>query len=197
MLTGVMAFLMLLIALLAIPLTLTFQVSWQQVFQNDFKLQWAFGLVRVRIRSFQPKVPSLGDEELEQGIRRFERLSGKKQNVFAVVRQKNIRRRIIRFIIDLWHAVHKKNVSLRVRVGLGDPADTGRLWAIFGPVAGILTNVKEASIKIEPEFFDTTFELDSSGSIRVIPLQMIYLTVALLLSPTVWQGIRQMRIAGQ
>ena len=136
-------------------------------------------------------------EELEQKIGRFERSFRKKQNVFAVVRQKPFRRRIIRFISDLWHAVHKKNVSLRVRVGLGDPADTGQLWAIVGPVAGILANIQEASIKIEPEFFDTTFELDSSGSIRLIPLQMIYLTVALLLSPPVWQGIRQMRIVGQ
>jgi hypothetical protein len=42
---------------------------------------------------------------------------------------------------------------------------------------------------------DATFELDGSGSIRIIPLQLIVLTLALLLSPPVWQGIRQMRPA--
>lgn len=197
MLTGVMVFLLLLIALLAIPVTLSFKVSWQHNLQNDIELQWAFGLVRVRIPAFQPKPPSAEFEELGHRIGRFERSSRKKKNVFAVVRQKRFRRRIIRFINDLWHAVHKKNLRLRVRVGLGDPADTGQLWAICGPVAGILANVQEASINIEPEFLDTTFELDSSGSIRIIPLQMICLTVALLLSPSVWHGIKQMRVAGR
>jgi Protein of unknown function (DUF2953) len=99
----------------------------------------------------------------------------------------------MRFVRDLWHVVHKKDVVLRVRIGLGDPADTGQLWAIVGPVAGVLANIQEALIDIEPEFRDATFELDSSGTLRVIPLQVLYMTVALLLSPPVWQGIRQMR----
>lgn len=197
MLTGVVAFLLLLIALLAIPLTLTYRLSWQQVFQSDLELQWAFGLVRVRRRSFRPKAPFPEGKKLEQRVGRLERSSRDKHNVFAVVRQTKFRRRIIRFIRDLLRAVHKKNVSLRVRIGLGDPADTGQLWAIVGPMAGILANVQEASINIEPEFLDTAFELDSSGSVRIIPLQMIYLSIALLLSPPVWQGIKQMRMVEQ
>lgn len=193
MLTGVAAFLLLLIALLAIPVTLTFQVSWQQVFQSDIKLLWLFGLVRVRLPSFQSEMPSLEGEEPAEKISRVARSPRKKTNLFAAIRQKSFRRRIIRFISDFWRAVHKRNVSLRIRIGLGDPADTGQLWAVVGPVAGILANVQEASIEIQPEFLDTTFELDSGGNIRIIPLQMIYLTIGLLLSPPVWRGIKQMR----
>lgn len=197
MLTGVVAFLLLLVALLAIPVTLTFKVSWRGVFQNDIELRWPLGLVRVRIPSRQRKAPYPAREETQQVIGRLGRSSRKKQNFFVIVQRKQFRRRIIRFVNDLWHAVHKKNVSLRIRIGLGDPADTGQLWGIFGPISGMLANVEEASVEIEPEFLDTTFELDSSGNVRIIPLQMIYLTVALLLSPPVWQGIRQIRAAGQ
>jgi len=193
MLTIVVAFMLLLIALLAIPVTLTFQVSWQEVFHGYIKLRWAFGHVHVRIPSFQSKAPSPEDEQLTQKTSRAERSPDKKTNLFAIVWQKAFRQRIIRFISDFWHAIHKRDISLRVRVGLGDPADTGQLWAIVGPVAGILSNAQETSIKIVPEFLDTTFELDSSGNIRLIPLQIIYLTVGLLLSPPVWQGIKQMR----
>lgn len=196
MLTGVLAFLLLIIALLAIPVTLTYQVFWPQVLQNDADLEWAFGLVHVRIPSSNSKAPSSHGEEPKRKTDRSERSSRKKPNVFAAVRQEPFRRRIFRFISDLWRAIHKKDVYLRVRVGLGDPADTGQLWAVFGPVAGILANVREASINIEPDFFDTTVELDSAGSIRIIPLQMVYLTVALLLSPRVWQGVLQMRKGG-
>ena len=102
---------------------------------------------------------------------------------------------MIRFIHELWHAIQKRDVSLRIRIGLDDPADTGQLWAILGPVAGMLANVRQASIEIEPEFSVSTFELDSSGTIRIIPLQLLYLILALLLSPAVWRGIRQMRKA--
>ena len=111
-------------------------------------------------------------------------------SIFRALRQTAFRRRIILFIHDLWHAVHKRDISLRLRVGLGDPADTGQLWAMLGPVAGMLADTQAASIEIEPEFFDATLELDSSGDIRFIPLQMIYLTVGLLLSPPVWRGIK-------
>ena len=196
MLSGVAAFLLLFIALLAIPVTLTFKASWQQAFQGYVKLQWAFGLVRVRLPSLQSKAPSPEGEELAQKVSSFGRSPRKKWNSFSAIRQKAFRRRIIRFISDFWHAVHKRNVNLRIRIGLGDPADTGQLWAFVGPASGILANIKEATIEIEPEFFDSTFELDSSGTIRIIPLRLIYLTVGLLLSPPVWQGIKQMRATG-
>ncbi|MDX1697383.1 MAG: DUF2953 domain-containing protein, partial [Thiohalobacterales bacterium] len=111
----------------------------------------------------------------------------------AAIRQKSFRRRIIRFAGDIWRALHKSNLSLQIRLGLGDPADTGRLWAVVGPVAGILSNTREASIEVMPEFLESTFEMGGSGEIRVIPLQMIYLTAGLLLSPPFWQGIRRMR----
>lgn len=196
MLIGVLAFLILLFALLAIPVTFTFHVSWQQVLQNDIRLKWAFGLVRIRIAPYRSRESSPEAEKAEQKIGRTGRAPRKKRNVFVVVRQKRFRRRIIRFGSDLWHAVHKENVILRIRIGLGDPADTGQLWTVLGPMTGILAGVQGASIRIEPEFFDTTLELDSSGSIRIVPLQMLYLAVALLLSPPVWRGIRQMRMAG-
>lgn len=194
MLSGVVAFLLLLIVLLAIPITLTFKVSWQQAFQGYIKLQWAFGLVHVRIPLAQSKVISPETEELAHKASRNERSPHKKTKPFTVIRKKAFRRRIIRFISDFWHAVYKRNIRMRIRIGLGDPADTGQLWAFIGPVSGMLANVQEATITIEPEFFDSIFELDSSGAIRIIPLQLIYLTIGLLLSPPVWQGIKQMRV---
>lgn len=193
MLTGVVAFLLMLVALLAIPLTLTFRVSWQQEFRNDIRLHWAFGLVRVRLSPPQTGAPAPEGEGREQKIKPAGRSPGKQLHVLAAIRQRRFRRRIARYIGAMWRAVHKKDVSLRVRVGLGDPADTGQLWAIVGPVAGLLASVREASISIEPEFIDTTLELDSRGSLRIVPLQMIYLSAALFLSPSFWQGIRRMR----
>jgi len=193
-LTGVAIFLLVFIALLAIPVSLNYQVSWRRVFQGYCKLQWLFGLVRIQLPLYRAKTASSQTEKIARKHRE-ERSSGRKSNPIAVIRYKSFRQRIIKFIRDFWSAIHKDNLVLRVRIGLGDPADTGQLWALLGPVSGMLATIQEASIEIEPEFIDAIFELESSGNIRIIPLQMIYLAIGLLLSPSIWQGIKHMRRA--
>lgn len=191
--TGVVLFLAVLVALLAIPLTLTFQVSWQEVFRNDAELTWAFGLVRKRILPAKLKNVASKSEKPDRRTRRSWRSSYTKPKILSALRQKDFRRRITRLVGDVWHAVHKEDVKMRLRIGLGDPADTGQLWAVLGPVSGMLGSVQDVSVKIEPEFIDETLELVGNGSIRIIPLQIIYLAAAFMLSPPLWRVIKQMR----
>lgn len=193
MLTGVALFLLLLVALLAIPVTLTFRLAWQQTLYGQVQLGWAFGLLRVRIPLSKPESGSTQGEKPLQKKARSRKPARKRGNPFRLIRQKPFRRRIIRFVGELWRALHKRDVRLRLRVGLGDPADTGQLWAVVGPLAGVLANTREASFEIEPDFMDAVFELDGSGSIRFVPLQLLWLTLAMLLSPPVRQGMMQMR----
>lgn len=178
------------------PITLVFSVTSEQGSKDEFTLQWAFGLVRLRF-PFARSDKSVHDKKaVTRDTDRARSSSDKRVDFFAAIRQATFRRRVTRLIRDLWRAVQKKNVNIRIRLGLGDPADTGQLWALLGPVAGVLTSVQDASIHLEPEFFDTTIDVESSGSLRFIPLQIVYLSLGLLLSPTIWQGIRHTRIRG-
>lgn len=192
MLIGTVAFLLVLVALLAVPVRLSYRLSWRRVLQGHVQLRWLFGLVRVQLPLAQSK-PRPDEQKAVSRKQRKGASSARKSNPVAAIRQKAFRRRVFRFLRDTWRAIHKQNLRLRVRIGLGDPADTGRLWAVVGPVSGMIALVEDATIEIEPEFVDAVFEIDSSGSIRVVPLQMIYLTSRLLLSPSFWQGIRQAR----
>ena len=114
----------------------------------------------------------------------------------AAIRQAPFRRRMLRFVSDLWRTIHKKNVRLLVRLGLGDPADTGRLWAVLGPLSGMLARLRDIRVTIEPDFLDATLEVDSSGTIRMIPLQIAIIVFGLLFSPPIWRGIMSMRRSG-
>lgn len=196
MLTALAVVLLSILALLAIPITVTFQLSWPRSARNDVRLRWAFGLIRVRIPPPQPETPLLRKEEPARRSRRVKRRGRKPANLIALVRQTRLRRRIGRFVGDLWHAVRKDNVSLRIRIGLDDPADTGQLWAVLGPASAILAGTRETSITIEPDFLDSTIELHGDGGVTIVPLRLVYLIAALLLSPTVWRGIVQMRKRG-
>lgn len=179
--------------LLAIPVIVTFQVAVGQAVQKDIRLSWAFGLVNAQITPDESGAGPPKREKKKPRRRRPKPSSRKGRNVFAVIRQQRFRQRVVRFIGDVWRAIRKRDLRLRARIGLGDPADTGQLWALVGPMAGLLASAQGASIRIEPDFLDATFELDSSGTVQVIPLQLLYLAVALLLSPTLWRALAQIR----
>ncbi|MBT8127761.1 MAG: DUF2953 domain-containing protein [Gammaproteobacteria bacterium] len=196
MLSGFVVFLLVIIVLLAVPVTLTYRVTWQRSFQSNMTLQWLFGLVRIQLPSTASTTTDRAQETVT--ITEPKKLpASRKANPMIALRQKAFRQRLFRLIGDLWHAVHKQHVTLRIRIGLGDPADTGQLWALVGPLSGMLATIQDAMIEIEPEFIDTVFELDSSGKIRIIPLQLLYLAFGLLLSPAFWRGVNQMRNAAK
>lgn len=193
MLTGTLVFFLLLVLVLAIPVTVTFELAWPQTVENRVRLIWAFGLVRVRIAADGMSVRSVGDKKPAGKARRHKRSARESGSFLSVIRNRALRRRITKFVRDSWHAVRKENVKLRFRLGLDDPAYTGQLWAFLGPLAGILSRVRAAAIEIQPEFHEEIFEIDCSGIIRIIPLRMVYVVTPLLLSPSVWRGMRTMR----
>ena len=130
MLTGLLIFLVAVIALFAIPVVIEFAFEWPRKERNQVVLIWALGLVRKRIRidgSDQARTTKAKGPKSE-------RFGGDQpMNVLAAVRQRSFRQRVYRFVGDLWNSIKKENVRVRARIGLDDPADTGKLWAIIGP----------------------------------------------------------------
>lgn len=190
MLIGAAAFVIILIALLAVPVSLRFRIHWRETLQEDVRLIWGFGLIRVRI----PLKKVVAAPHEQKRVRRRARAT--RPNVLDALRDRSFRRRVMRFAGDLLRSVQKKNVRLRLRVGLDDPAETGWLWAVLGPTAGFAAMLRDISIRLEPEFLEPAFELDTSGTIRLIPIYAIGLTLLLLLSPAFWRGMRRLRRAG-
>ena len=82
---------------------------------------------------------------------------------------------------------------MRARLGLGDPAETGRLWALLGPLNAAARNLARIDLQIEPEFLDPVFEFDARGACRLVPLRFLALAAAFLLSPAT---LRAWRTAG-
>jgi hypothetical protein len=195
-LLGTVIFLSLIVILLALPVKLTYRCSWKRTLSADVRLNWAFGLVRADVSpDLSNPEPDLATAVSRKGGWRG-RTTGGKSNVLAAIRLRSFRRRILRLVSDLWSAIHKKDVRLWIRAGLGDPADTGRLWAVLGPLSGMFSRPGDISIAIEPDFLDATLELDSSGIVRVVPLQIVIIALGLLVSPAMWRGVMLMRTSG-
>ena len=78
-----------------------------------------------------------------------------------------------------------------MRIGLGDPADTGLLWAFLGPLSAL--PLRNAELRLEPEFVDPVLELEADGRLLLVPLRFLILAVAFALSPPTiraWSTLR-------
>ena len=80
-----------------------------------------------------------------------------------------------------------------MRLGLGDPADTGRLWAVVGPLSAAAQGLRGAEVRIEPEFMDSVLEFRAQGRLLVAPLQVMALAVSFALSPPTIRAWRTLR----
>ncbi len=193
MLIGAIVVAVVIVAVLAVPIVVRFDVAWHGELEQRFELRWAFGLVRTCVSQAKSRVPAAprSVRKSENGVP--SRSRQKRAHVLAALRLKSFRRRVMRFIGSLWRAVRKDRISVTARVGLGDPADTGRLWALVGPCAALLQQIPDVVVSVVPDFDDLSFELESSGTIRVVPLAVLLLIVGLVASPSVWHAVRVLR----
>lgn len=186
----------LLIALLAVPLTVVFSIHRIKETKGVVRFLWLFGLVRFQLRIPQAArarpqpAPTAGEKEKSPRQRKQKASAGE---MLSLIKQPALRQRVYKFIGDILRATHARNLFLRLRIGLGDPADTGHLWAIIGPISAMARNLRSVAVRIEPEFVDPVFEIESHGRFRLVPIQFIALTAAFMLSPTMLRAWRHLR----
>ena len=183
----------LLVLLLAVPLNVAFRFEGIEAFQGQITVRWLFGLARFRIKVPGVAEPQPPEPETTKVRAKSEKRRGR-SNILAVIRQAAFRRRVYRLVRDLVRATHMHQLRLRIRLGLGDPADTGRLWAFVGPLNAAAQQLRNAEVQIEPEFIDPVFEFEAHGRLLLIPLQFLALAIAFALSPPsirAWRTLRE------
>lgn len=186
-----LAFMVSLLTLLAVPVDLAFSVQRHEGRQEvNGTLGWLFGLVRLRLG--KPKARARAKSKRPKPGRRHRKRGGARR-AMAMLRAEGFGRRLLRLAQDLLRRVHIRDLSLDVRLGLDDPADTGRLWAVIGPFAAILTLPPVARIAIEPEFTAEALDVDGKGSIRIIPIELLFVMLVFVLSPTTLRALYAMR----
>lgn len=181
----------LLVLLLAVPVDVAFRFEGIEAFEGQMTIRWLFGLVRFRIR-----MPGVGEPRPEpqaaKARRTSDRRSGRAQ-ALAVLRIATFRRRVYRLAADLFRALHPRGLRLKMRLGLGDPADTGRLWAFVGPLNVMAQSLCDACVQIEPEFMDPVLEFQAEGRLLLVPLQLLMLAIGFALSPSSIRAWRTFR----
>lgn len=198
-LLSLLGLLALLILLLAVPIVLTFRFEnagfeGMKAFKGQVTIRCLFGLVRIRF-------PVPGDTRLHHSGTKPQtakkrgkfREPSARSNFVAVLRRATFRRRLYRLVKDLIRATGLRQLNLQMRLGLGEPSDTGCLWAFIGPLNAALQNLENAQVRIKPEFMDAVFEFHAHGQAQIVPLQLLGLAIGFALSPASIQAWRTLK----
>lgn len=171
--------------LLAVPIGVAFRVEGIEAFNGHIAIRWMFGLVRFKFGMPGAGKPALAPNAAPKAAKvrvKPDKRNGRPQ-VLALLRQAAFRRRVYRLVADLARAAHLRQLHLRLRLGLGDPADTGRLWAVLGPLNAVAQNLRGADVRIEAEYMEPVFEFQADGRLLLVPLQFLILAIGFALSP--------------
>lgn len=167
-----------LVAVLAIPIDLAFDVERRDSFRGQVQFAWLFGLVRFGIPSGRDKPKPAGRKRKKRKPK--SRLA---KRFLRVIRRSEFRRRALRLVADLLESLHVRKTWLHVWVGFNDPADTGMLCAWVVPGLAILRQRTQVDLLLYPDFEDERFEAVGHGEIRTFPLVLVTILVLFALSP--------------
>jgi hypothetical protein len=174
-----------LVVLLAVPIDVVFAVRRGEKFRGRVTIGWLFGVVRVPLRPgrarSKPKKP-------KPAPARRVRRGGRK--VTVMLRSEAFFAHVMRFLLRLAARIHIRRLRLHLRLGLDDPADTGRLWGMVGPLAWAAPVPAGTDLAIEPEFTGASFRVDGEGAVRIVPIGLLATLIGFALSPVTWRALR-------
>jgi hypothetical protein len=179
--------------LLGLPVRVAFRLERTQAFSARIAVHALFGVVRLRVRI--PEGRQAPRPEKPEKTHQGSEPTRPRPPVLGLLWQAAFRQRLYRLVADVARAAHLHRLRLRMRLGLGDPADTGQLWAIVGPLNALAQNLPDADVRIEPEFLDPVCEFRMRGRLLLVPLQFVLLGLGFALSPVTIRAWRNLQRA--
>ena len=188
MLITLVALLVGVVAVLAIPVGVTFTVQREDKFQGRVTIDWLFGLVRIPVHREGDEVRPAPSPEPSPKKARGTRTQ-RDLHPWAMLRSKGFLSRLIRLLRRLIGCIHIRRLRLQVLLGLDDPADTGQLWGMVGPLALLVPVPARAELVIQPDFTDAVLQIDGEGAVRILPIEVIATLFAFALSPVTLRAL--------
>ena len=177
------------LALLAIPVEVTFSAHRREGWKGGFcAVGWLFGAVKLRLF---PR--TIAKRTHPQRAKNHSRSKGVGR-IRSLLQAEQFAGRLLRLGWRLRSCIRIRELNLNVRLGLDDPADTGQVWGMVGPLVATLRLPSVTHITISPDFAGEVLEIDAQGHVRVIPLQLLAVILVFVLSPVTLRAFRDLRI---
>lgn len=160
----------LIVIILWIPLEIALQADFEGKPRFRLRLLWLFGLVSRDITG----------KKKEAAQKRAAVTGGKRwrwsdaRTIYRVLRTRGLLRHIKEFIKGVLPCFRFREIVADFTIGLGNPANTGLMFAVIGPATAFLGSSRSHRIRIEPYFGDdTVFRGHSHGKARLRPIRLV------------------------
>ena len=188
--------------ILAIPVHVSVSIRRTDEFSTDIAVAWLFGRLKIRpggsassVESSRSKPAAMEnkEEKAPAGSRMASRRTALRE-ALRIVRTDGLITRTLRLFKDLLCAVRIHALDVSGRIGFGDPAETGRFWAVLSALTVIPGTGACATVDLEPDFEQAVLRFESHGVFRVVPLRMLAILVLYLMSSpalrAVWASVK-------
>ena len=186
------ALLLLLFLLLWVPVTVELSIRDVRA-RRLWVVSW-WGPIRVGASSPSSSLAKEPDgvrptptEGQSRSRKKEKRISSRRFRAALVSRE--LWRSLARLGRRLLATLRPRNVQLRLRFGLGDPAETGKLWGALSPLIVALTLLGAEQMELEPDFGQSSFELSGRATLRVVPAVVLGIALGYLFTPAPWRAL--------
>lgn len=105
----------------------------------------------------------------------------------SVLRVPGLGRWVMRLIRRTARAIEVLRLTLEMRVGLDDPADTGRLFGIIGPVSLWINRFPKWEVGLDPDFDRATVSGRAEAVLTIHPARVAGAVLLFVCSPTMFR----------
>lgn len=183
----VVGLLLVLVVLLTAPVDVVFYVERDAKFRLGATVRLMFGLIKKDLGSKKRRRRE-GDEQKA----RVKRRRGSIRPLVAALTTRGFAQKLLKLTRDVLRIVKIRELKARVRIGLGDPAETGILFAVLAPTMVFVRSFSSADVEVEADFWEEKLEGYCQGDIRAVPIRFVGILVPFIFSRTTWRAMRAM-----
>ncbi|MFC1942837.1 DUF2953 domain-containing protein [Chloroflexota bacterium] len=154
---------------LCVPLNMAFHANVYGKPEVQLRVSWLFGLVNKEITGEKKKA----EEKKRLARVKKKRRRGDVRVIFSIMRTGGLLSRIKIFLRGVLSCFMFRELAGDFTIGLGDPADTGLLFAFIGPATAFFGYSRFHQLRIVPSFTDDAIlEGYSQGKVRLRPISL-------------------------
>ncbi len=167
--TAVVILAVLIFFVLCMPLDLVLHADVYGKPKLRLRFSWFFGLVSREVTGEKKKPKE--KKKVAKGEKKHRWKDARV--IFRILRTKGVLRHLKELLKGVFSCLKFRDLVADFRIGLGDPADTGLLFAVIGPATVFLGSSHLHRIRFEPSFGeDAVLQGYSQGTVRLHPIQL-------------------------
>lgn len=181
---------LLFVLLLVVPVDLAFSIERDGSFRLRMRVGWMFGLIGKNIGGRKAKRREEGMEKEKPKKRRRS-----VRALLAALSTEGFPQKLFSFVRDILRLSKIRQLRVNFRIGLGDPAETGMLFAVLAPAMVVVRSFSAADVQLEPDFEQERLQGYCRGDIRAVPIKFVRPLIPFVFSTATMRAVKAMVMA--